>query len=132
MHTPAGTPSRTKGADVMTSDALTTVGREDAARQRAHDRPAQLPPPRGSMTSGLLNYLRRDPASTRVKPAVLTWSGVTAEAATDHDLQLALWLAYELHYRGLAGVDDAWEWHPGLVEVIREWEALLLDALVSV
>jgi hypothetical protein len=67
-----------------------------------------------------------------VWPARLTWSGATAEAATDYDLQLALWLAYELPYRGLAGVDDAWEWHRGLVEVIDEWEGLLLDALVSV
>jgi hypothetical protein len=132
MDTRAGTPSRTKGADVMTIDALTTVGREDAAVQWTHDRPALLPAPRGPMTSALLAYLRRDPASTRVNPALLAWSGPAAGAATDHDLQLALWLAYELHYRGLAGVDDAWEWHPGLVEVIGEWEALLLDALVSV
>jgi heme oxygenase-like protein len=119
-------------ADLVSIDALTPVGRKDASAHRAHDLPAQLPPPRGPITSALLDYLRRDPASTRVKPAVLTWSGVTAEAATDHDLQLALWLAYELHYRGLAGVDDAWEWHPGLVEVIGEWEALMFDALVSV
>ena len=84
------------------------------------------------MTAALLDYLQRDPASTRVKPARLTWSGATAEAAMDHDLQLAVWLAYELPYRGLVGVDDAWEWHRGLLEVIEEWEDLLLDALVSV
>jgi hypothetical protein len=84
------------------------------------------------MTAALLDYLRSDPASTRVNPARLTWSGATAEAAADHDLQLALWLAYELPYRGLAGVHDAWEWHPGLAEVVQEWEDLLLDALVNV
>ena len=117
----------------MSIDALRSmVGRRDAADLEPHDLPAQLPRPRGPVTAALLDYLRRDPASTRVKPACLTWSGATAEAATDHDLQLALWLAYELPYRGLAGVDDAWEWHPGLVEVIDEWEDLQLDALVSV
>jgi Iron-containing redox enzyme len=123
----------TKGADVMTIDLVTTLDRADAADQRApHDPPAQLPPPRGPLTSSLLNYLLRDPARTRINPARLTWSGATTEATTDHDLQLALWLAYELHYRGLAGVDDAWEWHSGLVEVISEWEALMLDALSSI
>lgn len=117
----------------MTIDLIPTAGHEDAAGQRApHDQPASLPPPRGPLTSSLLNYLLRNPARTRVNPARLTWSGTTTEATTDHDLQLALWLAYELHYRGLAGVDDAWEWHPGLVEVIREWEALMLDALAGV
>src|SRR5918998_557973 len=114
----------------MTS--LTIVGRQHAIDRQPHDLPAQLPRPRGPMTVALLDYLRRDPASTRVQPARLTWSGATAEAVTDHDLQLALWLAYELPYRGLAGVDDAWEWHRGLLEVIEEWEGLLFDALVSV
>jgi hypothetical protein len=108
------------------------VGRHGAALPQPHDLPAQLPRPRGPMTVALLDYLRRDPASTRVDPARLTWSGATTDAATDHDLQLALWLVYELPFRGLAGVDDAWEWHRGLAEVIEEWEDLLLDALVSV
>src|SRR5215210_6519678 len=116
----------------MTIDAVgTLVGRQIAAEREPHDLPAELPSPRGPMTTALLDYLRCDPASTRVDPGRLTWSGATAEAATDHDLQLALWLAYELPYRGLAGVDDAWERHPGLVEVIGEWEDLLLDALVG-
>jgi len=117
----------------MSIDAMRTmVGRQNAAGPLPHDLPAGLPRPRGPLTAALLDYLRRDPASTRVNPVRLTWSGATAAAATDHDLQLALWLAYELPYRGLAGVDDAWEWHPGLIEVIEEWEDLLLDALVSV
>jgi hypothetical protein len=117
----------------VSTDALrTSIGRRDTSDLQPHDLPAQLPRPRGPMTAALLDYLQREPASTRVKPARLAWSGATAEAATDHDLQLALWLAYELPYRGLVGVDDAWEWHPGLVEVIEEWEDLLLDALVSV
>jgi hypothetical protein len=117
---------------MFTEGFLTVVGRQHATGQQPHDLSAQLPRPRGPMTVALLDYLRRDPASTRVKPARLTWSGATAEAVTDHDLQLALWLVYELPYRGLADVDDAWECHPGLVEVTEEWEALLLDALVIV
>ena len=29
------------------------------------------------------------------------------------DLQLALYMCYELHYRGFSGVDPTWEWNPG-------------------
>ena len=29
------------------------------------------------------------------------------------DLQLALYVCYELHYRGFAGVNPRWEWNPG-------------------
>ena len=47
------------------------------------------------------------------------------------DTQLFLYLCYELHYRGLAGVDDAWEWEPSLLRlrrsVERAFEAALLD-----
>jgi hypothetical protein len=31
----------------------------------------------------------------------------------DEDLQLTLFVCYELHYRGFEDVDDGWEWHPG-------------------
>jgi hypothetical protein len=31
------------------------------------------------------------------------------------DLQLALYVCYELHYRGFAGVDPSWEWDPGVL-----------------
>ena len=56
--------------------------------------------------------------------------GVASATGVD-DLQLALWLAYEQHYRGLAGVDDRWEWHPELVWARRGWEQHLLDGLRS-
>ncbi|MBV8430501.1 MAG: iron-containing redox enzyme family protein, partial [Solirubrobacterales bacterium] len=36
-------------------------------------------------------------------------------ALTDEDLQLSLYLCYELHYRGLPGVDERWEWAPELL-----------------
>jgi hypothetical protein len=45
------------------------------------------------------------------------------------DSALALYLLYELHYRGLAGVDDDWEWQPELLAVRREWEADLVARL---
>jgi hypothetical protein len=47
----------------------------------------------------------------------------------DEDLQLALYLAYELHYRGLPGVDDGWEWLPSLLAVRGLLERRFEDAL---
>ncbi|MBU2110699.1 MAG: iron-containing redox enzyme family protein, partial [Actinobacteria bacterium] len=37
------------------------------------------------------------------------------DADSDDDAALALWMLYELHHRGLEGVDDALEWDPALL-----------------
>ncbi len=42
------------------------------------------------------------------------------------DLQLALCMCYELHYRGFAGVDPAWEWNPALLQLRAELERAFL------
>jgi hypothetical protein len=47
------------------------------------------------------------------------------------DAQLALYLAYELHYQGLPGVDDGWEWEPGLLTFRRGLEDRFLDELLD-
>ena len=43
------------------------------------------------------------------------------------DLQLALYVCYELHYRGFDGVDAGWEWNPGLLYLRGLLEQLFLD-----
>jgi Iron-containing redox enzyme len=63
-----------------------------------------LPDPRGAVTELLLQALPRAVAPLPV-----------AEPTSDEDLHLALYLCYELHYRGLPGVDDRWEWDPSLL-----------------
>lgn len=45
------------------------------------------------------------------------------------DVQLALSLCYELHYRGFAGVDPEWEWDADLLRLRAELEASFLAAL---
>ena len=45
------------------------------------------------------------------------------------DAAIALWTLYELHYRGFEDVDDALEWHPGLLGVRRELETDLEDRI---
>ena len=68
-----------------------------------------LPQPRGPLSEILLDHLTRPPHALPPAP----------EGAVDHwaddDLQLALYLCYELHYRGFEGVDPRWEWHPDLL-----------------
>jgi hypothetical protein len=45
------------------------------------------------------------------------------------DLQLALYMCYELHYRGFAGVDPTWEWNPGLLHLRAQLERAFLAGL---
>jgi len=47
----------------------------------------------------------------------------------DDDLQVALYLCFELHYRSFEGVDPEWEWSPGLLAVRAVLEEAFLDAL---
>src|SRR3954447_4169172 len=75
-----------------------------------------LPSPRGPVSEALFTALRGAPAALPDPPA-----------SDFEDLQLALYCCYELHYRGFDGVDDAWEWEPGLLafraELERRFEA---------
>ena len=52
-----------------------------------------------------------------------------ADPLVDEDLQLSLYLCYELHYRGLPGVDDRWEWEPTLLALRAGLEAQFEAAL---
>jgi hypothetical protein len=48
---------------------------------------------------------------------------------TDDDLQLALYVCFELHYRGFPGVDPDWEWSPTLLAVRAAMEGTFIAAL---
>lgn len=45
------------------------------------------------------------------------------------DVQMALYVCYELHYRGFAGVDPRWEWDPGLLQFRGRLEHEFLTAV---
>lgn len=45
------------------------------------------------------------------------------------DLQLALYMCYELHYRGFSGVDPSWEWSPELLYFRAQLEQAFLAAV---
>jgi hypothetical protein len=54
-----------------------------------------------------------------------------ADPLADDDLNFALYCCYELHYRGLPGVDEAWEWEPSLLAWRAQLEAVFETALLA-
>ncbi|OBI79002.1 hypothetical protein A9X01_26780 [Mycobacterium asiaticum] len=76
------------------------------------------------------------PLSTAVRrtlsaPASRELSGRISASVRDADpygldLQLALYMCYELHYRGFASVDPDWEWNPSLLALRSELERVFL------
>jgi Iron-containing redox enzyme len=70
-----------------------------------------LPRARGPVSAMLLEVLRCAPGM----PVELPILDATPTLLADDDVQLALYLCYELHYGELEGVDDRWEWDPGLL-----------------
>ncbi|MGW8777175.1 iron-containing redox enzyme family protein [Streptomyces sp. NPDC055796] len=62
-------------------------------------------------------------------PPVYATGSVLKADPWGEDLQLALYLLYELHYRGFAGVDDEREWDPELLRLRQALETRFLHAL---
>ena len=78
----------------------------------------------------------RGPVSAHVRavlegqvPSPLPDDVLGACAVDDDDLHLGLYLLYELHYRGFAGVDSALEWSPSVLALRGRLEATFLDRL---
>jgi hypothetical protein len=89
-----------------------------------------LPEPRGPITNNLFQALLRAPG----EPLASHLGSLSGDALADDDLQLALYVCYELHYAELEGVDEKWEWAPALLGFRALLEARFqagLDALVS-
>ncbi len=83
-----------------------------------------LPEPRGPLSAAVLSALS---GSADLDVAFTP----PAEPLGDDDLQLALYCCYELHFRGFDGVDDRWEWDPGLLTLRRAMEDCFERALLD-
>ena len=70
----------------------------------------RLPAPRGEISAWLIDALARPVAALPCLPL----PGFEDPLADD-DFQVALYVCYELHYRGFADVDERWEWEPSLL-----------------
>jgi len=84
---------------------------------------APLPRPRGPISEWALTTLRRPPGPCSMPP------DAADDPVTGDDSALALYLLYELHYRGLDGVADEWEWQPELLASRQVLEGKFLDRL---
>ncbi len=82
--------------------------------------PVLLPTARGPLSAALLAALTTGAALP---------GGVGDPDPYGEDLQLALHLAYALHYRGLPGVDPEAEWEPAVLAFRRLLERVFLAAL---
>jgi hypothetical protein len=89
----------------------------------------RLPLARGPLSGYLLERLRWQPHDLTDAPVV--GEHLAGDPLVDDDLHLALYLCYELHYRGWASVQEGWEWEPTLLAFRRQLEACFLDALIE-
>jgi hypothetical protein len=90
----------------------------------------KLPVPRGPLSAALLRALAGSaPPADDPTPLFDVPVPARADPFADEDLQLALYVAYELHYRGFDGVDEAWEWSPALLAVRARMERVFEDGL---
>ena len=84
-----------------------------------------LPEPRGPLSEQVVDHLQEPPHPLPPCPPVVD------DSVTGDDLHLALYVCYELHYRSFAGVDERWEWDPGLLAFRRELESAFELGLVA-
>ena len=98
---------------------------------------APLPPPEGPLSAFVADCLVRPAGDagagdgdlrTLLQDAERDLGEVDHDVAED-DLQLALYLCYELHYSSFCDVDPGWEWDPLLIRVRRALESAFLTAL---
>ncbi len=92
---------------------------------RSPDPRPRLPAARGPLSELVIDHLRRPPHALPPCPPV------DDDPLVGDDLHLALYTCYELHYRGFAGVDDGWEWDPGLLALRRELESVFELGLLA-
>jgi len=92
----------------------------------------RLPKPRGPLSAALCADLAAGSTlSTRTLAVGYALAAAAEDPLTDEDLQLALAVCYELHYRGFDDVDDDWEWNPELLRLRAVLEQRHLAALHS-
>lgn len=87
------------------------------------DAPSLIPPARGDWSDLVIRIAQDAPASS-LPPE-------PDDPLTDDDLHLALYLCYELVYRGLHGVPDEKEWDLDLLAARLRMERLFEDALTQ-
>jgi hypothetical protein len=86
-----------------------------------------LPAARGPLGERLFEALEGEPDTGLETPQAVD----STDPIADDDLQLALYVAYELHYTAIEGVDEGWEWAPSLVAFTAALERPFHDAVAE-
>ena len=86
----------------------------------------KLPRAIGPLSSTVIDTLQRGRPALHARPIDVPLCEADPYGL---DLQLALYVCYELHYRGFAGVNPRWEWNPGLLHVRGRLEDAFLSAV---
>jgi hypothetical protein len=85
-----------------------------------------LPRAIGPLSSAVIDTLQRGRAALHARPIDVPLCEADPYGL---DLQVALAVCYELHYRGFAGVSPRWEWNPALLHVRGRLEEAFLSAV---
>jgi hypothetical protein len=85
-----------------------------------------LPRAVGPLSATVLDVLRSGRPALHARPIEVP---VCEADPYGLDLQLALYVCYELHYRGFDGVNPRWEWNPALLHVRGRLEEAFLIAV---
>lgn len=85
-----------------------------------------LPPAKGPISAALIERLGDRAPHNHLEPV---WIPLRDSDPLGLDVQLALYICYELHYRGFAGVDQDWEWNAGLLHLRSQFERIFLAAV---
>lgn len=80
----------------------------------------------GPLSSAVVGLLTQNPPALDVDPIRVSVGDLEPYGL---DLQLALCVCYELHYRGFRGVDPRWEWNPELLRLRAQLEVAFLAAV---
>ena len=96
----------------------------------------KIPSARGPISAGLFRLLAGSPgddaaALGALQDLVEAQLPLIDDIIDDGDAQLTLFCLYELHYGGLDGVTDRWEWNPGLIALRQSIEEPFERALRS-
>jgi heme oxygenase-like protein len=117
----AASKRRADGADTVCGDPDRGIS-NDVTRASIMLEPA-LPAAHGPLSTAVHRALTGPPS---VDHLARVGASVRDSDPYGLDLQLALCMCYELHYRGFAGVDPTWEWNPDLLHLRAELERAFL------
>jgi hypothetical protein len=109
------------------------VAAVEEKRRRVEPEALPVAGPISELVSGLLASGPElvGPHGSDVAASVADLAAQVEEPLADDDLQLALYLCFEQHYRSFPGVDPAWEWHPVAIAARRVLEERFMGALAE-